>query len=70
MSLVLVGLWVSGVHGCQSVSRGVAVAAFCRLGDFTHTTPAATEQQEIIVLVLDVSNDPSPLTSLQTLLHS
>lgn len=46
------------------------LAAFCRLGNSTHATPAATEQQEIIVLALDVFIDTSPLASLQTLLHA
>lgn len=45
-------------------------AAFCTLGSNAHSTPAATEQLEIIVLALDVFTDISPLASLQRLPHT
>ncbi len=41
----------------------------CSLGSSAHSTPAAIEQQEIIVLTLDVFIDISPSASLQTLQH-
>lgn len=40
-------------------------AVFCSLSSSAHSTPAAIEQQEIIVLALDIL----PLASLQTLQH-
>lgn len=70
--------WTSLAHGfgCGWMVCTVTVCvmcgcwtAFCRLGSITHTTSAAREQQEIIVLALDVFIDPSPLASLQTLLQ-
>lgn len=46
------------------------LTVFCRPGSSAHSTPAAIEQQEIIVLVFDVFVDLLPLASLQTLLHA